>query len=61
MPELSGIELLRRLRELKLPVLVIVITAHGRNEDRRPPPTASRKINSGGAEGRVQGITRRVG
>jgi CheY-like chemotaxis protein len=48
MPKLSGIELLRRLRELKLPVPVIVITAHGRNEDRRPPPTASRKINSGG-------------
>jgi CheY-like chemotaxis protein len=27
MPKLSGIELLRRLRELKLPVPVIVITA----------------------------------
>ena len=29
MPELSGIDLLRRLRELKLAVPVIVITAHG--------------------------------
>ena len=29
MPELSGIDLLRQLRELKLPVPVIVITAHG--------------------------------
>src|SRR5262249_61644563 len=29
MPELSGIDLLRRLRELKLTVPVIVITAHG--------------------------------
>ena len=29
MPELSGIDLLRRLRELKLPVPVIVITAPG--------------------------------
>ena len=29
MPELSGIDLLRRLRELKYPVPVIVITAHG--------------------------------
>jgi len=29
MPELSGIDLLRRLRELKHPVPVIVITAHG--------------------------------
>jgi CheY-like chemotaxis protein len=29
MPELSGIDLLRRVRELKLAVPVIVITAHG--------------------------------
>ena len=29
MPELSGIDLLRQLRELKHPVPVIVITAHG--------------------------------
>jgi two-component system response regulator FixJ len=29
MPELSGVELLRRLRELKLSVPVIVITGHG--------------------------------
>ena len=29
MPELSGIDLVRRLRELKLSVPVIVITAHG--------------------------------
>ena len=29
MPELSGIDLVRRLRELKLTVPVIVITAHG--------------------------------
>jgi two-component system response regulator FixJ len=29
MPELSGIDLLRRLRELKLAMPVIVITAHG--------------------------------
>jgi two-component system response regulator FixJ len=29
MPELSGIDLLRRLRDLKLPVPVIVTTAHG--------------------------------
>jgi two-component system response regulator FixJ len=29
MPELNGIDLLRRLRELKHPVPVIVITAHG--------------------------------
>jgi two-component system, LuxR family, response regulator FixJ len=29
MPELSGIDLLRRLRELKVVVPVIVITAHG--------------------------------
>jgi len=29
MPEISGVDLLRRLRELKLAVPVIVITAHG--------------------------------
>jgi two-component system response regulator FixJ len=29
MPDLSGIDLLRRLRELKVPTPVIVITAHG--------------------------------
>jgi two-component system, LuxR family, response regulator FixJ len=29
MPELSGIDLLRRLRELKVAAPVIVITAHG--------------------------------
>jgi two-component system, LuxR family, response regulator FixJ len=29
MPEISGIELLRRLRELKVPLPVIVITGHG--------------------------------
>jgi len=29
MPEISGIELLRRLRQLKVTALVIVITAHG--------------------------------
>ena len=29
MPELSGVELLRRLRELKLGIPVIVITGHG--------------------------------
>jgi two-component system, LuxR family, response regulator FixJ len=29
MPEVSGIDLLRRLRELKVPVPVIVITGHG--------------------------------
>jgi two-component system response regulator FixJ len=29
MPEMSGIELLRRLKELKIGVPVIVITGHG--------------------------------
>jgi two-component system response regulator FixJ len=29
MPEISGIELLRRLKELKVPLPVIVITGHG--------------------------------
>ena len=29
MPEVSGVDLLRRLRELKVPIPVIVITGHG--------------------------------
>lgn len=29
MPEISGVDLLRRLRELKVPIPVIVITGHG--------------------------------